>query len=216
MIGPHAGTQAFEIGNPDFAKERSTGIELSLKRGSGPFTFGVNAYTTRFSDFIYLARTGAIREDLPVYEYRQGRSRFTGFEVEARAKAGEYAGIDWAVEGVADYVRARISGFGPAPQIPPLRLLGAIEGRKGKMDGRLEIERSFAQRRNAAIETETSGFTLVGASMNWRPLADRPELTVGLAANNLFDVDARRHSSLLKDYAPLPGRDLRLTVKVGL
>ena len=214
--GPHAGTQAFEIGNPDFTKERSTGIELSLKRGSGPFTFGANAYTTRFSDFIYLARTGAIREDLPVYEYRQGRSRFTGFEVEARAKVGEYAGIEWAVEGVADYVRARISGFGPAPQIPPLRLLGAIEGRKGKIDGRLEIERSFAQRRNAAIETETASFTLVGASMNWRPLTDRPELTVGLAANNLFDVDARRHSSLLKDYAPLPGRDLRLTVKVGL
>ena len=38
-------------------------------------------------------------------------------------------------------------------------------------------------------------------------------LTLALAANNIFDVEARRHSSLLKDYAPLAGRDLRLTAR---
>ena len=42
---------------------------------------------------------------------------------------------------------------------------------------------------------------------------DQPELTLGLAANNIFDVVARRHSSLLKDYAPLAGRDIRLTAR---
>ena len=41
----------------------------------------------------------------------------------------------------------------------------------------------------------------------------RPDLTLALAANNIFDVDARRHSSLLKDYAPLAGRDIRLTAR---
>jgi iron complex outermembrane receptor protein len=213
--GPHAGTQAFEIGNPDFDKERSVGIEAVLKRGSGPVTFGLNLYHTRFADFIYLAPTDAVEDELPVYEYRQDKALFTGFEVEARAEAGRFGGIDWAVEGVADHVRARVSGFGPAPQVPPLRLLGAVEGRRGPVDGRLEVERSFAQRRNAPGETETGGFTLVNAALNWRPLADRPELTLGLAANNIFDVNARRHSSLLKDYAPLPGRDLRITARVG-
>ena len=38
-------------------------------------------------------------------------------------------------------------------------------------------------------------------------------LTLALAANNIFDVEARRHSSLLKDYAPLAGRDVRLTAR---
>jgi iron complex outermembrane receptor protein len=28
-------------------------------------------------------------------------------------------------------------------------------------------------------------------------------------------VEARRHSSFLKDFAPLSGRDLRATVRVG-
>ena len=84
---------------------------------------------------------------------------------------------------------------------------------RGAVDGRLEVERNFAQRRNAPVETETSGFTLVNAAVNWRPLESRPHLTLGLAANNLFDVNARRHTSLLKDYAPLAGRDFRLSLR---
>src|SRR3546814_19282125 len=43
------------------------------------------------------------------------------------------------------------------------------------------------------------------------PLGDRITLTV--AANNLFDVAARRHASFLKDHAPLAGRDIRLSVR---
>ena len=44
---------------------------------------------------------------------------------------------------------------------------------------------------------------------------EQPNLTLGLAANNIFDVVARRHSSLLKDYAPLAGRDIRVTARLG-
>ena len=38
---------------------------------------------------------------------------------------------------------------------------------------------------------------------------------MSLSGNNLFDVVARRHSSLLKDYAPLAGRDIRLSARLG-
>jgi iron complex outermembrane receptor protein len=211
--GPHKGTQAFEIGDPTFGQERSIGLEATLRRTAGPLTFAASLYHTRFADFIYLAPTEATADDLPVYRYRSGPARFTGFELETRAPLGQVAGAEWSIEALADYVRARVRGFGPAPQIPPLRLLGAVEGRRGNVNGRLEVEHSFAQRRNAPIETETDGFTLVNASLNWRPLVGKPELTLGLSANNLFDVNARRHTSLLKDYAPLPGRDFRLTAR---
>ena len=48
------------------------------------------------------------------------------------------------------------------------------------------------------------GVALVGTGL---ATERRPELTLGLAANNIFDVVARRLSSLRKDYAPLAGRD---------
>ncbi|MEO5577714.1 MAG: TonB-dependent receptor [Sphingomicrobium sp.] len=209
--GPHAGTQAFEIGDPDLKTEQSLGLEASIKRSAGPFKLTATAYFNRFSNFIYQAATGEIEDDLPIYSYRQGKADYYGFEVEAEAKLGTAAGIDWGGELVADATRATIKGFGPAPQIPPLRLLGALTGSRGPVDGRVEVERVFAQRRNAQLESETPGFTVLNFGVDWHPLDARPELTLGLNANNIFDVVARRHASLLKDYAPLAGRDIRLT-----
>ena len=37
-----------------------------------------------------------------------------------------------------------------------------------------------------------------------------------LSANNIFDVEARRHASFLKDFAPLAGRDIRLTARISI
>jgi iron complex outermembrane receptor protein len=54
----------------------------------------------------------------------------------------------------------------------------------------------------------------VNASIEWRLLTDRPGLSLGLALNNIFDVEARRSTSLLRDYAPLAGRDFRFTVSL--
>ena len=114
---------------------------------------------------------------------------------------------------MADFVHARVRHFGSAPQIPPLRLLAGLSGSSGPYSGRIEVEHAFRQSRNAPLETETGAYTLLNASLDWHPLKDRPDLTLGLAANNLFDAVARRHSSLLKDYAPLAGRDIRLTAR---
>lgn len=213
--GPHAGTQAFEVGNPDLDPERSFSLEGTVRRFAGPVRLTASIYFSRFANFIYQARTGGIEDDLPVYAYRQGRANYTGFELEADARLGRALGVEWGADLVADAVRATIRDFGPAPQIPPLRLLGGLTGAVGKVDGRIEVERAFAQHRTAPLETRTRGYTLVNASVDWHPIADRPELTLTLSGNNLLDAVARRHSSLLKDYAPLAGRDIRLSARLG-
>jgi iron complex outermembrane receptor protein len=56
---------------------------------------------------------------------------------------------------------------------------------------------------------------MVNASLDWHPFAANPALTLSLQGNNLFDVDARRHASLLKDFAPLAGRDIRLSARMS-
>ena len=112
-------------------------------------------------------------------------------------------------------MRATVKDFGPAPLIPQVRLLAALSGERGQVDGRLEVEHAFDHDRTAPNETDTDGYTMVNASFDWHPLGGRPEVTLSLAANNIFDVEARRSTSLLKDFAPLAGRDIRLTARVG-
>jgi len=213
--GPHGGSATFNLGDPGLKKEASNGIELSVHHTTGPIHLQGSIYYSRFSNFIFQAPTGEIRDDLPVYSYRQGKANYYGFELQSDAKFGTALGIAWGGELVMDGVRATIRHFGPAPLIPPLRLLGALTGSRGQVDGRIEVEHDFAHDRTAPIETDTPGYTMVNASLDWHPFAANPELTLSLVGNNLFDVDARRSTSLLKDFAPLAGRDIRLTARVG-
>jgi len=214
--GPHGGSQTFEVGNPDLSPEKSLGIEASLRGTKGPVHFTGNLFYTHFANYIFQSPTGEIEDDLPVFEFRNGQANFYGFEAQASAKLGEALGIKWSGELQADAVHATVKGFGPAPFMPPFRVLGALSGERGQFDGRLEVERAFAHHRTAPIETDTPGYTMVNASLDWHVFEANPELSLSLQANNLFDVDARRSTSQLKDFAPLAGRDIRLTARLGI
>ena len=213
--GPHGGSEAFEVGDPDLKLEKSNSAELSLHHASGPVHLTGNLYYSRFSNFIFQAPTGVIEDGLPVYRFFEGKADYYGFELQGDAKLGQIAGIDWGAELQGDAVHATVKNFGPAPLIPPLRILGALTGSRGQFDGRLEVERALAHNRTAPNETDTAGYTMVNASLDYHPFAANPELTLSLVANNLFDVDARRSTSLLKDFAPLAGRDIRLSARVN-
>jgi iron complex outermembrane receptor protein len=213
--GPHAASQSFEIGDPTLDPERSIGIEASVRGTRGPVKFTGNLYYTHFGNFIFQTPTGAIQDELPVFQYRGGKANFLGFEAQLEAKLGQALGINWTGELQADAVRATVKNFGPAPFMPPLRVLAALSGERGQFDGRLELERAFAHDRTAPVETDTPGYTMVNAALDWHPLAAKPELNLSLAANNIFDVEARRSTSQLKDFAPLAGRDIRLTARLG-
>ena len=213
--GPHGGSATFNLGDSDLKKEASNGIELSVHHTTGPIHLQGSIYYSRFSNFIFQAPTGEIRDSLPVYSYRQGEANYYGFELQSDAKFGRALGVDWRGELVIDGVRATIRHFGPAPLIPPLRVISALTGSRGQVDGRIEVERDFAHKRTAPVETDTDAFTLVNASLDYHPFAANPELTLSLQGNNLLDVTARRSTSILKDYAPLAGRDVRLSARIA-
>jgi len=214
-FGPHGGSEQFLIGDPNLRLEKSNGVELSIHRTTGPVHVQGSVYYSRFSNFVFQAPNGEIEDDLPVYQYREGKADYYGFELETDVKFGKALGIDWGGELTTDAVRAKIHGFGNAPEIPPFRVLAGLTGTRGAFDGRVEVERVSSQHKTAPIETPTTGFTMVNASLDWHVFADHPELTLSLSANNIFDVEARRHASELKDYAPLAGRDIRVTARLG-
>lgn len=213
--GPHAGTQAFEVGNPAFGKEKSWGLEATLHGKGDGYSVSASAFHSWFKDYIYETQTGAIEDDLPVFQYAQADARYYGFEVEGSATLGHVGQTSIVADALADYVRATITSAGPAPRIPPLRVLGGIEAQAEKVTGRVEMEWVDDQKRITAFETPTDGYTMVNASLSFKPFGSANPTSITLSANNIFDVVARRHASFLKDYAPLAGRDFRITTRIN-
>lgn len=224
--GPHAGTQAYELGNPDFRLEKSWGLEGTLHVHGDGFEIDASAYYTWFNDYISENQVGVDvcqaaadisgREvDLPCFQYQQRDARYYGFEAQGSATVARFGTTAINVDLLGDYVHANVTDFGPAPRIPPARVLGGVEARGERFTVRAEAEHDFAQGRIAPFETRTNDFTLVNASIAFRPFAsDRTSILV--SANNIFDELARRHSSFLKDFAPLAGRDIRVTLRFGI
>jgi iron complex outermembrane receptor protein len=214
--GPHAGTQAFEIGDPILDQEKSWGLEATLSASGEGYSLSASIFKSWFDNYIFERRTGAIRDALPVFQISQAPATYSGVELEASKRLATLGRFALSADVVADYIRATIEGEGPAPRIPPLRILAGIEAKSDPIDARLEVEKTARQGRTALNETPTAGFTMVNASVSWRPWREHKEMSLTLAANNIFDVDARRHASFLKDYAPLVGRDIRLSLRFEL
>ena len=211
--GPHIATQAFEIGDPTFDTERAWGVELVGRWRTASFDVGVSAYHSWFDNFIFEEATGAEEDDLPVFEYRQANVRQWGFEIDASARVGHIGPFALNVDGVADYVRfERTNNGGDLPRIPPLRVRGGVELDGDRFTLRGEVEHAFEQDRIADFELPTDDYTLVNASIEWRPLG-QDNVSLLLSANNIFDVIARRHASFTKDFVPLAGRDIRISAR---
>lgn len=213
--GPHLATQAFEIGDPNLTTETSTGGEIYLRIERPTWQFAVTGYYNSIDAFIIEVPTGEEEDDLPVFQFIQEDAEFYGFEVEASAQIARVGGFTFVADGVADYVHATLDQGGAVPRIPPLRLLGGLEAQSETVNGRVEVEWFDDQERNAAFETETAGFTLVNAQVAWKPLGRDGNVTLLASANNIFDVVGRRAASFTKDFAPLAGRDFRVTAKVS-
>lgn len=213
--GPHFATQAFEIGDRNLRVERAWGLEAYARGRIGAGTFGVAAFRQWFDNYIFLAETDDIDDGLPVFLYRQSDANFWGAEAEFNYPLVDTGGYRLLTDLRASYVEADLTNGENIPRIPPLSLLGALEAQTEQFDLRGEVQWFARQDRVAAFETETGSFALVNAMVAWRPFAANRNVTVLLAADNIFDVVGRRHASFTKDFIPLLGRNFRASVRMS-
>jgi iron complex outermembrane receptor protein len=213
--GPHVATQAFEVGDPDLDTESAWGLEAYARGDIGGGTFSLTAYRQWFGDYIYLDATGAEADDLPVFQYLQQDADFWGVEAELTYPLVETGSLRLLTDLSASYVEAELADGSAVPRIPPLSLLGALEAQTDAFDVRGEVQWFAEQDRIATFETPTDDFALVNALVAWRPLRDNRNVTVQLAADNIFEVTGRRHASFTKDFVPLIGRNFRASVRLS-
>src|SRR5690606_28427724 len=214
--GPHIATQQFEVGNPTLRQETALGLEGYARASFGGADLGFSIYRTWFDDFVYLQATGAAIDDLPVYtRLQQGADHF-GIEAEASFPLFRAGGFRVIGDVQGDYIRATLADGTPVPRVPPLSLLGALELQSDPLDLRAEVQWFDRQDRIAPLETPSASFAHVNLSAAWKPVRGNDSLTVMLQANNLLDAEGRRHASFTKDFVPLAGRNVKLSVRLSL
>lgn len=213
--GPHIATQAFEIGDANLRTERAWGLEAYARGKIGAGTFNLSAYRQWFDNYIFLEETGEEEDDLPVFQYLQQDADFWGVEAELSYPLVDTGNFRLLSDLRASYVEAELGDGTAVPRIPPLSLLGALEAQTDAFDVRGEVQWFAEQDRVTTFETPTDSFTLVNAMVAWRPLKDNRNVTVQVAADNLFDVNGRRHASFTKDFVPLIGRNFRASVRLS-
>lgn len=206
--GPHAASRTIEKGNPQLEEETARNAEITLRKFAGATTFSLGLFHNQVADFIYAADLGrnpggGYRE----VEYRQAEALLTGFEGEIRHQFTEAT----ALTLFGDRVRGRLKDGGDLPRIPADRLGLRLEQALGNgVSGDLSFQRVQRQDRLAEFETETAGYNLLAAGLSWQGALSEGDWLVYLKADNLLDVEARQHSSLIKDEVVLPGRNLTL------
>ena len=213
--GPHAATRLYEVGNPDLVNEIGHSLDAALIVTEGPVTGQLAGYVNSFDDFILIVPTDSTIGGFRVAQYEQEDARFYGFEVSLKVSILHRPGNHLALTGFSDYVRAEATETGePLPFIPPLRWGGGALWEVDRWRAAVDVRRTEEQTRVATFETPTPGYTFLNASVSYAFFTGSLVHQITLRGTNLTDQEARNHVSLLKDIAPLPGRDVRLTYRL--
>lgn len=211
--GAHIATGQFEVGNANFDKERSNGIDAQLRWKNGKSNMSVGAYYTRFTNFIGLFNTGneidVDGELLPEAQFTAVPATFKGLEIE-----GQYALTDqWLFNWRGDYVHAKDKRNNEyLPRISPLRLGGGLQYRLNSFSAKLDVLHAFKQNKVAENELETDSYTNVSAMLAYK-LPTKLNVELFAKANNLLNEEIREHASFLKDIAPAGERSLLVGVR---
>ncbi|MDN5368892.1 MAG: iron complex outerrane recepter protein [Shewanella sp.] len=228
--GPHDATQSFELGSEfrvengqivvnagNADKEIANNLDLTLRKLDGSWTGSLSMAYNRVNNFFYEANTGLIASDLvnsdeegdlPVYQYAQGDAELYSLEAQAKIPFNDL----WSLDLFSDYTRGKLVDGGNLPRISPLRFGSTLNFDLAQWHADVGMIAYSRQNDVADNETETAGYTLVNASVTYRLFSDNGDMLLYLKGTNLTDQEARPHTSLLKDYAPLMGRNLMLGV----
>ncbi|WP_419253199.1 TonB-dependent receptor [Caulobacter sp. ErkDOM-YI] len=208
--GPHVATRGFEIGDANLGEETAWSVEATAHYTGPRLSADLHLFTARYDGFIDLRPTGAEEDGLAVYQYIQTKADFRGFEVESSYKAWRREDQSLTLEASGDFVRGA-TDLGPPARIPSYSVTGRAIYDARFWTARVEARRVGEQNRVAQGELPTDAYTVLNASVAWKPKGDG-QLRVFLDGRNLTDAEIREHASFLKDIAPSAGRSVRAGV----
>jgi iron complex outermembrane recepter protein len=230
--GPHFATNTFEVGDPALKKETSNNFDLSLRKRRSRLNWTLNFFANFINDFIFLQEVDRAGDGLPdrvnaagewiadpggllLVNHFQSDAEFLGVEFETVVGLLDHAWGKLDLRLWTDYVRGKLTDGRNLPRITPLRFGSDLDYSRGPWYAGINLMRIQRQTDTAPLETATDGYTILnghlGYNLTWGPV----RYTLFLRGINLLNEEARRHTSFLKDRAPLPGRSAMIGVNAN-
>ncbi|MEZ4700563.1 MAG: TonB-dependent receptor [Rhodothermales bacterium] len=226
-FGVHHGTAQFEIGDPSLGRERSFGLDATLRHTGARTRLELSAYQTRFDGFIYLfpdpVPRVTIRGTFPTFRYAQADAQLAGVDGSV-----EYDVIPALTVGaVASLVRGdNLESNEPLFQMPAdrLRLVAHVNlpDIKALQDPHLEFEALLVARQSrfpagADYTDPPPGYRLLNGAFAANLVLGGTPIHVHASIENVLNTAYRDYLSRFRYFIDDPGRSfvLRLSVPIG-
>jgi len=207
-FGPHVGNVTFEVGNPNLRRERSDGIDLSLRHQAGRVRAEYNFFYYRMNSLVYLAPTGELEDGLPEADYLQANGRYYGYEAKLQVAVRDNLTLLTGIDQVTANVTAANT---PLPRIPPFRARFGLDYRYKGFNLRPELATAWRQDKVSPNELPTAGYAVPNLNATYTRASAHMLHVFGVNVFNVSDRLYRNHLSFIKEFAPEIGRGVRFS-----
>lgn len=219
--GPHLATNAFEIGDPNLNEEQVAALTLSARYATDRLEFDTSVYAMQFDDYIYEIGTGEELDELPVFRWQQDDATFVGANVKGAFKLASFGEGNLALNFLFDVVRGELDDDPDAginntnlPRIPASRGSLGLSWENDLWQMSIDYLRVNNQRRVAGFELPTDSYNDLTLFIQRTLALASGDLSVFLSGRNLTDDEQRHHGSIVKDFAPAPGRRWEVGIRM--
>lgn len=228
--GPHLGTYAYEIGNPNLEIEKIYGLENSLSYSSNLFNFSLITFYN-YSPFYYeMTKMGHCDgEWVPGYSHPCAGADFIdwgsgefGFLYKYNSKGnkaiikGFEFNLSYKIKSIhLNYDLSFVHGDNlttntPLSYMNPMKQILDINHKKKFLNYKLRLLKIHSQDRLGEFETYTPSTFLTDIIIDYK----FKNHTLTFQANNVFDKIYYNHLSRIKSITPEPGKNFHFIYKL--
>jgi len=208
--GVHEGTLRYELGNHELKSENSWQFDVGMDFVSKVVSARVSLFTSLVNHYIFLEKTGAEVEDIPVYQYVQGDARLMGGEATLVLHIIKHLHFENSFSYVNAQQLHRAADSKYLPFTPAPRWLSTLHYDipwKSKVVRNMFVEAQvdcYLAQNNVRLindtETPTPSYTLLNASFGTDFYAKgRRVVSIHFTAHNILNRAYQSHLSRLKE-----------------
>jgi iron complex outermembrane recepter protein len=218
--GVHHGTNRFEVGNENLKNEKNRQIDVSLAYKSDHFEWFVNGFHNNINNYIFLAPTGEVEDESPVYTYVQEDANLYGGEIGFHLHPHP---ADWLhLESNFETVIGKQKSGVYLPLIPANSWTNTFRAELAQTNwvnnayGAISLQTVFSQENNSNFETSTPRYDLLNLSFGGDFNIQKIQFNSSIAINNILNTSYISHLSRLKiDEIQNQGRNFVLSVNIN-